>query len=100
MQFSTSNTTDYTSGGRLKIEDAKTASFVTNGQSVTFANALAVGTLKTGGLTKLGTGALTLTALFTLLTLLGLPQPLKETAQGLILIAAVAFGAWRRRRVG
>jgi ribose transport system permease protein len=45
-------------------------------------------------------GALTLTALFTLLTLLGLPQPLKETAQGLILIAAVAFGAWRRRRAG
>jgi ribose transport system permease protein len=45
-------------------------------------------------------GALTLTALFTLLTLLGLQQPLKETAQGLILIAAVAFGAWRRRRAG
>jgi len=45
-------------------------------------------------------GALTLTALFTLLTLLGLPQPFKETAQGLILIAAVAFGAWRRRRAG
>jgi ribose transport system permease protein len=43
-------------------------------------------------------GALTLTALFTLLTLLGLPQPLKETAQGLILIAAVAIGASRRRR--
>jgi ribose transport system permease protein len=43
-------------------------------------------------------GALTLTALFTLLTLLGLPQPLKETAQGFILIAAVAIGAWRRRR--
>lgn len=43
-------------------------------------------------------GALTLTALFTLLTLLGLPQPLKETAQGLILIAAVATSAWRRRR--
>ena len=38
-------------------------------------------------------GALTSTALFTLLNLLGLPQPLKETAQGLILIAAVAFGA-------
>ena len=45
-------------------------------------------------------GALTLTALFTLLTLLGWPQPLKETAQGFILIAAVAFGAWRRRRAG
>jgi ribose transport system permease protein len=45
-------------------------------------------------------GALTMTALFTLLTLLGWPQPLKETAQGLILIIAVAFGAWRRRRTG
>ena len=45
-------------------------------------------------------GALTLTALFALLTLLGLPQPLKDTAQGLILIVAVAFGAWRRRRTG
>jgi ribose transport system permease protein len=43
-------------------------------------------------------GALTLFALFTLLTLLGLPQPLRDTAQGLILIAAVAIGAWRRRR--
>ena len=45
-------------------------------------------------------GALTMTALFTLLTLLGWPQPLKETAQGLILIVAVAFGAWRQRRTG
>jgi ribose transport system permease protein len=45
-------------------------------------------------------GALTMTALFTLLTLLGWPQPLKETAQGLILIIAVAFGAWRRKRTG
>lgn len=45
-------------------------------------------------------GALTLTALFTLLTLLGWPQPLKETAQGVILIIAVAFGAWRGRRTG
>jgi ribose transport system permease protein len=45
-------------------------------------------------------GALTLTALFTLLTLLGWPQPLKETAQGVILIIAVAVGAWRRRRTG
>ena len=45
-------------------------------------------------------GALIMTALFTLLTLLGWPQPLKDTAQGLILIIAVAFGAWRRRRAG
>jgi ribose transport system permease protein len=53
-----------------------------------------------GALVGAVAGALTLTALFTLLTLLGWPQPLKETAQGLILIAAVAFGAWRRRRAG
>ncbi|MCX5512899.1 ABC transporter permease [Kaistia algarum] len=45
-------------------------------------------------------GALTLFALFTLLNLLGLPQPLKDTAQGVILISAVASGAWRRRRAG
>ena len=45
-------------------------------------------------------GALTLFALFTLLNLLGLPQPLKDTAQGIILISAVASGAWRRRRAG
>ncbi len=51
-----------------------------------------------GSVTGAIAGALTLFALFTLLTLLGLPQPLKETAQGLILIAAVALGAWRRRR--
>ncbi len=45
-------------------------------------------------------GALTLFSLFTLLVLLGLPQPLKDVAQGLILIAAVAAGAYRRRRGG
>jgi ribose transport system permease protein len=53
-----------------------------------------------GSLVGAVAGALTLFALFTLLTLLGLPQPLKDTAQGLILIAAVAIGAWRRRRAG
>lgn len=45
-------------------------------------------------------GALTLYALFTLLNLVGLPQPLKDTAQGLILISAVASGAWRQRYAG
>jgi ribose transport system permease protein len=45
-------------------------------------------------------GAFSLYALFTLLNLVGLPQPLKDTAQGLILISAVASGAWRQRRVG
>ena len=41
-------------------------------------------------------GALSLTALFTLLNLLGLPQALRDTAQGAILIAAAASGALRR----
>jgi len=45
-------------------------------------------------------GALSLLALFTLLNLVGLPQPLKDTAQGLILISAVASGALRLRRAG
>jgi ribose transport system permease protein len=45
-------------------------------------------------------GAFTLLALFTLLNLVGLPQPLKDTAQGLILISAVASGAFRLRSVG
>lgn len=45
-------------------------------------------------------GAFSLFALFTLLNLVGLPQPLKDAAQGLILILAVASGAWRQRRVG
>ena len=41
-------------------------------------------------------GALTLYAIFTLLNFLGLPQPVREVVQGLILIAAVAMAAWRR----
>jgi len=45
-------------------------------------------------------GAFSLFALFTLLNLVGLPQPLKDTAQGLILISAVASGAFRLRSVG
>lgn len=45
-------------------------------------------------------GALTLMALFTLLNFLGLPQPLRQVLQGLILIAAVAFAMSQRRRTG
>ena len=41
-------------------------------------------------------GALTLTALFTLLNLLGLPKPLRDAVQGLILIAAVAYSIRRQ----
>lgn len=45
-------------------------------------------------------GALSLFALFTLLNLLGLPQALRDTAQGFILISAVAAGARRQREGG
>ena len=45
-------------------------------------------------------GALSLFALFTLLNLLGLPQALRDTAQGVILIIAVASGAYRQSRGG
>lgn len=41
-------------------------------------------------------GALTLMAIFTLLNFLGLPQPVREVVQGLILISAVALAVRRR----
>jgi ribose transport system permease protein len=43
-------------------------------------------------------GALTLTAIFTLLNFLGLPQPVRDVVQGLILILAVALAMARRAR--
>jgi len=39
-----------------------------------------------------------LQALFTLLNLLGWPKPLRDGLQGLIIIGAVAYTAWRERR--
>ncbi len=45
-------------------------------------------------------GAFTLTALFTLLNLLGLPKPLRDAVQGLILIAAVAYSMRRQQWEG
>ena len=44
------------------------------------------------------TGALALELLFTLLNLLGLPKPLRDAVQGLIIIAAVAYTAYSMRR--
>ncbi|MFW6182628.1 MAG: ABC transporter permease, partial [Chloroflexota bacterium] len=44
------------------------------------------------------TGALALEALFTLLNLLGLPKPLRDAIQGLIIIGAVAYAAYTGRR--
>jgi ribose transport system permease protein len=43
-------------------------------------------------------GAVALEALFTLLNLLGLPKPLRDAVQGLIIIGAVAYAAYRLRR--
>jgi ribose transport system permease protein len=43
-------------------------------------------------------GALTLMALFTLLNLLGLPNPMRDVIQGLILIGAVAYTVLQRRK--
>jgi ribose transport system permease protein len=43
-------------------------------------------------------GALTLQALFTLLNLLGYAKPLRDTAEGLLIIAAGAYTAYRARR--
>lgn len=45
-------------------------------------------------------GALALEAIFTLLNLLGLAQPVRLVVQGLILIGAVAFATYQRRRGG
>ncbi|PVA05417.1 ABC transporter permease [Thalassorhabdomicrobium marinisediminis] len=45
-------------------------------------------------------GALALTAIFTLLNFLGLPQPVRQVVQGLILIAAVALAMHRRQQTG
>jgi len=43
-------------------------------------------------------GSLTLTALFTVLNLIGLPKPLRDAVQGGILIAAVAYSVRRQGR--
>ncbi|MCT9929290.1 ABC transporter permease [Planotetraspora sp. A-T 1434] len=43
-------------------------------------------------------GALTLQCLFTLLNLLGLEKPLRDTVQGVLIILAAAFAAYRLRK--
>jgi ribose transport system permease protein len=43
-------------------------------------------------------GAFTMEAIFNLLNLLGLPKPYKDAVQGLIIIAAVAYVAFRTRK--
>lgn len=45
-------------------------------------------------------GALALEAIFTLLNILGFAQPIRLVVQGLILICAVAFAMYQRKRTG
>ena len=45
-------------------------------------------------------GAATLTAIFTLLNFVGLPNPVRSAVQGLILIGAVALAMYRRKHAG
>jgi ribose transport system permease protein len=45
-------------------------------------------------------GALTLQAVFTLLNLLGFAKPVRDSAEGLLIIAAGAYTAYRARRSG
>jgi fibronectin-binding autotransporter adhesin len=62
LQFSASNTTDYTASGRLKLEDGAISSFDTNDLDITFGSPFALGTLGSAGLGKTGAGNLTLAA--------------------------------------
>ena len=60
LQWNGSNAQDISAW--LKIEDGVTATVDTSGNDITFASALQTGTLQTGALTKIGAGALVLTA--------------------------------------
>ena len=51
-----------------------------------------------GGIGAALGGAFALQAMFTLLNLLGMAAPLRDTVQGLLIVAAVAFAAYRLRR--
>jgi ribose transport system permease protein len=53
-----------------------------------------------GGAVAVLGGALTLQAMFTLLNLLGMAAPLRNTVQGLLIVAAVAYAARRLRNSG
>lgn len=67
----------------------------------TIAAAVLGGTMLLGGRGSVPaamTGALALELLFTLLNLLGLPKPLRDAVQGLIIIAAVAYTAYSTRK--
>jgi fibronectin-binding autotransporter adhesin len=62
LKWDTGNTFDPSINANLRIGNAVTASFDTNGNNVTFGTAIVNGTLSTGALTKLGAGTLRLNA--------------------------------------
>jgi ribose transport system permease protein len=67
----------------------------------TIAAAVLGGTVLLGGRGNIPAamaGALALEVLFTLLNLMGLPKPLRDAVQGLIIIGAVAYTAYSTRR--
>ena len=67
----------------------------------TIAAAVLGGTILLGGRGSIPAamaGALALELLFTLLNLMGLPKPLRDAVQGLIIIGAVAYTAYSSRR--
>ena len=67
----------------------------------TIAAAVLGGTVLLGGRGNIPAamaGALALELLFTLLNLMGLPKPLRDAVQGLIIIGAVAYAAYSTRR--
>ncbi len=67
----------------------------------TIAAAVLGGTILLGGRGNIPAamaGALALELLFTLLNLMGLPKPLRDAVQGLIIIGAVAYTAYSSRR--
>ncbi len=67
----------------------------------TIAAAVLGGTVLLGGRGNIPAamaGALALELLFTLLNLMGLPKPLRDAVQGLIIISAVAYTAYSTRR--
>ncbi|UCG23413.1 MAG: ABC transporter permease, partial [Chloroflexota bacterium] len=67
----------------------------------TIAAAVLGGTILLGGRGSIPAamaGALALELLFTLLNLMGLPKPLRDAVQGLIIIGAVAYMAYSSRR--
>ena len=60
LQWAAGNTDDVSAGNNLKIGDGFTATFDTGANNVTLGTAMVLGTLKTGAVTKIGSGTLTL----------------------------------------